>query len=56
MLQMCYSVIIDVLDCMGRNCNEVISVWNYITREIQADIVVFKNEMLFDSRKFCEMV
>ncbi|TCW47600.1 resolvase-like protein [Bacillus thuringiensis] len=40
---------------MGRNYDEVISEWKYITRELQADIVVLENETLFDSRKFREM-
>ncbi|MFE5392672.1 recombinase family protein [Bacillus thuringiensis] len=48
-------VYIDALDRMGRNCEEVISEWKYITRELQADIVVLENETLFDSRKFREM-
>ncbi len=46
---------IDALDRMGRNYDEVISEWKYITRELQADIVVLENETLFDSRKFREM-
>lgn len=48
-------VYIDALDRMGRNYDEVISEWKYITRELQADIVVLENEALFDSRKFREM-
>ncbi|MEH7447346.1 recombinase family protein [Bacillus toyonensis] len=48
-------VYIDALDRMGRNYDEVISEWKYITRELQADIVVLENETLFDSRKFREM-
>ena len=48
-------VYIDALDRMGRNYDEVISEWKYITRESQADIVVLENETLFDSRKFREM-
>ncbi|MGW5982975.1 recombinase family protein [Bacillus mycoides] len=48
-------VYIDTLDRMGRNYDEVISEWKYITRELQADIVVLENEILFDSRKFREM-
>jgi DNA invertase Pin-like site-specific DNA recombinase len=46
---------IDALDRMGRNYDEVISEWKYITRELQADIIVLENESLFDSRKFREM-
>ncbi|WP_267379574.1 recombinase family protein [Bacillus sp. GM_Baccil_2] len=48
-------VYIDALDRMGRNHDEVISEWKYITRELQANIVVLENETLFDSRKFREM-
>ncbi|HEK9103978.1 TPA: recombinase family protein [Bacillus pseudomycoides] len=48
-------VYIDALDRMGRNYDEVITEWKYITRELQADIVVLENETLFDSRKFREM-
>ncbi|ADY24895.1 recombinase [Bacillus thuringiensis] len=48
-------VYIDALDRMGRNYDEVISEWKYITRELLADIVVLENETLFDSRKFREM-
>ncbi|KAB2439835.1 MULTISPECIES: recombinase family protein [Bacillus] len=48
-------VYIDALDRMGRNYDEVISEWKYITRQLQADIVVLENETLFDSRKFREM-
>lgn len=48
-------VYIDALDRMGRNYDEVISEWKYITRELQADIAVLENETLFDSRKFREM-
>lgn len=40
---------------MGRNYDEVISEWKYITRELQADIVVLENETLFDSRQFREV-
>ncbi|KIQ77711.1 recombinase [Bacillus sp. L_1B0_8] len=48
-------VYVDALDRMGRNYDEVISEWKYITRELQADIIVLENETLFDSRKFREM-
>ncbi|HHP1111360.1 TPA: recombinase family protein [Bacillus thuringiensis] len=48
-------VYIYALDRMGRNYDEVISEWKYITRELQADIIVLENETLFDSRKFREM-
>jgi DNA invertase Pin-like site-specific DNA recombinase len=46
---------IDALDRLGRNYDEVINEWKYITREIKADIVILENETLFDSRKFREM-
>ncbi|AOM14329.1 hypothetical protein BTI247_59990 (plasmid) [Bacillus thuringiensis Bt18247] len=48
-------VYIDALDRMGRNYDEVISEWKYITRELQGDIIVLESETLFDSRKFREM-
>ncbi len=48
-------VYIDALNPMVRNYDEVISEWKYITRELQADIVVLENETLFDSRKFRDM-
>lgn len=48
-------VYMDALDRMGRNYDDVISEWKYITRELQADIVVLENETLFDSRKFRDM-
>lgn len=48
-------VYIDALDRLGRNYDEVISEWKYITRELGADIVVLENEALFDSRKFRDM-
>ncbi|QWI73225.1 recombinase family protein (plasmid) [Bacillus mycoides] len=48
-------VYMDALDRMGRNYDEVISEWKYITRELQADIIVLENETLFNSRKFREM-
>lgn len=48
-------VYIDALDRLGRNYDEVISEWKYITRTLGADIVVLENEALFDSRKFRDM-
>lgn len=45
-------IYIDALDRLGRNYDEVIKEWKYITREIGADIVLLENEELFDSRKF----
>lgn len=46
---------IDALDRLGRNYDAVINEWKYITRELNADIVILENETLFDSRKFREM-
>lgn len=46
---------IDALDRLGRNYDQVINEWKYITRELKADIVILENETLFDSRKFKEM-
>lgn len=43
---------IDSLDRLGRNYDIIISEWKYITREINADIVVLDQESIFDSRKF----
>ncbi|MBB6449788.1 DNA invertase Pin-like site-specific DNA recombinase [Geomicrobium halophilum] len=48
-------IYMDALDRLGRNYDEVITEWKYITRELKADIVVLENESLFDSRKFREM-
>ncbi|MEI3606919.1 recombinase family protein [Pseudogracilibacillus sp. SE30717A] len=48
-------VYMDALDRLGRNYDEVIKEWKYITREVGADIVLLENEELFDSRKFREM-
>ncbi|MBZ5751335.1 recombinase family protein [Metabacillus rhizolycopersici] len=48
-------VYMDALDRMGRNYDEVIAEWKYITRDLKADIIVLENESLFDSRKFREM-
>lgn len=48
-------IYVDALDRLGRNYDEVITEWKYITRELKADIVVLENESLFDSRKFREM-
>lgn len=46
---------IDALDRLGRNYDQVIDEWKYITRELKADMVILENETLFDSRKFKEM-
>lgn len=48
-------IYIDALDRLGRNYDEVISEWKYITRKLNADIVILENETLFDSRKFKTM-
>jgi|SRR5699024_7488818 len=48
-------IYMDALDRLGRNYDEVITEWKYITREVGADIVLLENEELFDSRKFREM-
>jgi DNA invertase Pin-like site-specific DNA recombinase len=48
-------VYVDALDRMGRNYDEVIKEWKYMTRELKADIIVLENESLFDSRKFRDM-
>jgi DNA invertase Pin-like site-specific DNA recombinase len=48
-------VYVDALDRLGRDYDGIISEWKYITRELQADIVVLENETLFDSRKFRNM-
>lgn len=48
-------IYIDALDRLGRNYDEIIREWKYITREVNADIIVLENETLFDSRKFKSM-
>ena len=48
-------VYIDALDRLGRNYEEIIKEWKYITRTINADILILENETLFDSRKFKAM-
>src|SRR5690606_5741705 len=48
-------IYMDALDRLGRNYDEVIKEWKYITREVGADIVLLENEALFDSRKFRAM-
>jgi len=48
-------IYIDALDRLGRNYDEIIREWKYITREVGADIVILENETLFDSRKFKAM-
>lgn len=46
---------LDALDRLGRDYDGIIAEWKYITREMNADIVVLENESLFDSRKFKTM-
>jgi DNA invertase Pin-like site-specific DNA recombinase len=46
---------LDALDRLGRDYDGIINEWKYITRELNADIVVLENETLFDSRKFRSM-
>lgn len=46
---------LDSLDRLGRDYDGIIAEWKYITREVNADIVVLENESLFDSRKFKTM-
>ncbi|MEI2377643.1 recombinase family protein [Priestia megaterium] len=48
-------IYIDSLDRLGRDYDGIKAEWQYITREVNADIVVIDNEALFDSRKFKEM-
>lgn len=48
-------IYLDALDRLGRDYDGIIREWKYITREVQADIVVLENETLFDSRKFRNM-
>lgn len=46
---------LDSLDRLGRNYEQVIDEWKYITRILNADIVILENEAVFDSRKFKSM-
>ena len=48
-------IYLDALDRLGRNYTGIIDEWNYITRNLKADIVILENENLFDSRKFKTM-
>lgn len=48
-------IYIDALDRLGRTYDGIIKEWKYITRELEADIVILENSTLFDSRKFKEM-
>lgn len=48
-------IYIDSLDRLGRNYDDIITEWKYITRTVNANIVCLDNETLFDSRKFKSM-
>ncbi|MBA2176861.1 recombinase family protein [Halobacillus locisalis] len=48
-------IYIDEFTRLGRNYDQVIAEWKYITRELEADIIVLENEELFNSRKFKQM-
>lgn len=48
-------IYIDALDRLGRTYDGIINEWKYITRQLNADIVILENETLFDSRKFKTM-
>lgn len=48
-------IYIDALDRLGRNYDDVIAEWKFITRELEADIVALDKESLFDSRRFKSM-
>lgn len=48
-------IYLDALDRLGRDYDGIIREWKYITRQLNADIVVLENETLFDSRKFRRM-
>jgi DNA invertase Pin-like site-specific DNA recombinase len=48
-------IYIDSLDRLGRNYDDIITEWKYITRTVNADIVCLDNETIFDSRKFKSM-
>lgn len=48
-------VYIDALDRLGRDYDGIKREWQYITREINADIIILENESLFDSRNFKSM-
>jgi len=45
-------VYLDALDLLGRDYEEIIQEWKYITHEVGADIVCLDYETLFDSRNF----
>jgi DNA invertase Pin-like site-specific DNA recombinase len=48
-------IYVDSLDRLGRNYDDIIDEWKYITRTINADIICLDSETLFDSRKFKSM-
>lgn len=41
----------DALDRMGRDYDGIIQEWKYITRELNVDIIILENEILFHGRK-----
>lgn len=48
-------IYIDSLDRLGRNYDDIITEWKYITRTVNANIICLDNATLFDSRKFKSM-
>ena len=48
-------IYLDSLDRLERNYDGIIKEWKYITRELNADIIILENETLFDSKKFKDM-
>lgn len=46
---------LDSLDRLGRDYDGILTEWRYITRKINADIVVLEHESLFDSRAYKKM-
>ena len=48
-------IYLDALDRLGRNYDEIKTEWQFITRKLNADIVILENKELFDSRKFKSM-
>jgi len=49
------TIYLDEFDRLGRDYEEVIKEWKYITKDLKADIVCIENEGIFDSRKFKSM-
>lgn len=48
-------IYMDDLDRLGRNYDDIIEEWKYLTRKVCADIVITSNAEIFDSRKFKQM-